>query len=106
MIIQGSNQPILIVFGDDIKENVLDLSVSLYTMAGELKHWDMPDLIISGDTAEARLTQEETAVFPAGACHIEIKWLDLDGVTQFNKIVADQIMFRSDKRILEVQDGD
>ena len=106
MIIQGSNQPLLIIFDDDIRENVQDLSVSLYVMGGELKHWDMPDLIIDGDTATAKLTQEETASFPAGACHIEIKWLDLDGVTQFNKIISDQIVYRSDKRILEVQDGD
>lgn len=102
MIIQGSNQPIVIRFGDDIKTNVSDLKVSLYTVGKVLKDWNMEDLNISGENAVAGLTQEETVAFPTGACYIEIKWLDLDGITQFNKIVKDQIVYRSDKRIMEV----
>ena len=103
MIIQGSNQPIVITFDDDIKENTKDLKVLLYTTSGELKSWTMDDLVIAGCSATAALTQEETLSFPVGNCYIEIKWLDSAGITQFNKIVQDRIVFRSDKRLLEVE---
>ena len=103
MIIQGSNQPIVITFDDDINENAQDLKVLLYTTSGELKSWEKADLTIAGNSAVAALTQEETLSFPVGSCYIEIKWLDSKGITQFNKVVQDKIVFRSDKRLLEVE---
>lgn len=122
MIIQGSNNPIIFTFPDDMS-NIKDIEIALFgfnildaetaspsvkcpcpTPAEEpieLKHWTKSDIQIEEKVITAPLTQEETTIFPCGKCIIEIKWLDEGGQTNFAKKISSKIVDRYDKTIME-----
>ena len=78
MIIQGSNEPIYIIFQDinDLPEG--DMSVSLRNEIEELKHWNKADLSVidNGYTYIAPITQAESKAWEAGPCVVEVKYVD------------------------------
>ena len=101
MIIQGSNWPLTFRFKNDMS-TVQDISVSLYAKdKTELKHWDMEDLQISGNMVVAPISQDESMLFPAGACSIEVKWLAADEYIYHNYIKRSIVDYRYDKTSLE-----
>lgn len=100
MIIQGSNTPILFKF--DYLPDYCE--VGLFQNGKELKHWSTADLTHLGDYIVATITQNESVLFAEGNATIELKWLDSDGVTNFNQIINTRIVKRDDKTIMD--DGD
>lgn len=100
MIIQGSNEPITLIFTDMENLPGNDMSISLRNETEEIKHWGMADLDIADGTYAAPITQEESKDWPEGPCKIEIKWLDSVGNTVFLRL-REEIMSWDDKRILE-----
>ena len=102
MIIQGSNEPIVITFDSDVSE-IREWSVSLY---GEdkrgaptvlLKHWDTADLVMDGMQAYAPLTEDETLEFHPCVASLEIKWLDSDNNIWHPYVARIRISGRNDK---------
>lgn len=103
MIIQGSNNPLVIQF-DAALDNIAALVVSLWTDApghvGQpLKVWAQEDMAISGDTAICRITEEETKSYPAGRLILEAKGMDHSGNTVFWDEYPIDVKRRRDKVI-------
>lgn len=98
-IIQGSNQPIIVTFDNDITD-IKDLHVALFSNHEPLKEWYMDDIIIEGNTATCPLKQAETLSFKRGACTIEIKWMDEEGDVYLSEIVRSQIIRRDDIHVI------
>jgi len=105
MIIQGTNVPITLTFPVSL-ERAREIEVSLREEnGGELKHWSRDSLSVDGCTVFCSLTQEETILFPACRCRIEIKWLDENGISNFADVIYDRISYRADKTVMGVSDG-
>lgn len=85
MIIQGSNEPILLTFGMDMSD-ISALSAGLFCKAtgATLKQWDLSDAVVGEPSTddygnvstqiELPLTEEETFAFPYGTAILEVKW--------------------------------
>lgn len=104
MIIQGSNNPLIIQFDAEI-ENIPTLVVTLWKdKAGYtselIKRWEAEDMTIEGDTAVCELTEDETRKFPASGLVIEAKGLDENGNTIFWDQYAVDIGQRRDRVIM------
>ena len=95
MIIQGSNNPIILEYDSPV-DKITDISVVL-TQRGSLhcngsgyaKQWRMADVQKSGKTILLPLTQYETLSFMPGKYDLEVKWIENDsiifgGVTGFD----------------------
>lgn len=105
MIIQGTNVPITLTFPVSM-EHAREIEISLREENGdELKHWSRDTLTVRGCTVSCCLTQEETILFPACRCRIEIKWLDENGISNFADVIYDRISYRADKTVMGVSDG-
>ena len=109
MIIQGSNNPLVIQFDADIS-GIPTLVVSLWCdMAGyfgrALKTWERDDMTISGDTAMCEITEAETRAFPTSKLILEAKGLDTDGNTVFWDAYPVDVKNRHDKVITLTQTG-
>lgn len=114
MIIQGSNNPIVIQFDASV-ENIPMLVVSLWcdsfgsSSTNPVKTWDKESMLIDEDTAICQITEEETASLPASMVFIEAKGLDGDGNTIFWDSQSVDVKKRRDKVIrltqVVVQDG-
>jgi len=101
MIIQSSNEPIIIKFSEDMTQ--IPMRITLWDNTNnKLKEWTNSDLIIENDTVTAPLKQEETAEFPKCMAKLEIKWLDSDKITKFSKKITIEITDRNDKTVMEV----
>lgn len=98
MIIQGTNEPIIIQFDGDTSA-ITDISIALYHRDNLLKKWTMSNLTIDGDVVIAPMTQEESMGFIPGDAHLEVKWIE-DGVTQFAEISDAFVEQRCDNTIL------
>lgn len=105
MIIQGTNVPITLTFPVSL-EGAGEIEISLREEnGGELKHWNKDTVTIDGKTVYCSLTQEETILFPACRCRIEIKWLDENGISNFADVIYDRISYRADKTVMGASDG-
>jgi len=109
MIIQGSNNPLVIQFDADVS-GIPTLVVSLWCdMAGyfnkPLKTWERSDMTINGDTAACDITEQETRNFPSAKIILEAKGLDGDGNTVFWDAYPVDIKTRHDKIITLTQTG-
>jgi len=107
MIIQGSNEPIIVDWTDINLEPTDTLSISLRNEIEELKHWAYADCTI--ETADKRILapidEEESIQWEPCRCVIEAKWLDDDGNTIFCR-ARDRIVRWDDHRILGGDGGD
>lgn len=98
MIIQGSNEPIIIEFDESIE--AIKMEMSLYTRNKELKHWSYSDLVISDKTVKAPLKESETMGYPVGDASVELKWKDQEGYNHFADILHTEIVPRRDKTLM------
>lgn len=104
MIIQGSNNPLVIQFD----ASVADMPVLLVTLWSDtagypnklLKSWDREQMTIDDDTVVCPLTETETKAFPNGNLVLEAKGLDEDGNTIFWDQYELDVMTRRDRIIL------
>lgn len=109
MIIQGSNNPLVIQFDADIS-TIPRLVVTLWSdlpghiAAPELK-WENGDMLIDGDTAVCPITEEQTRSLPASTLVLEAKGLDGEGNTIFWDEYRVDIKKRRDKVIHLTQGG-
>ena len=100
MIIQGTNVPITLTFPVSVS-SAKEIEISLHEENGkELKHWGKDSLTVEGNTVYCNLTQEETILFPACRCRIEVKWLDENGTSNFADVIYDRISYRADKTVM------
>lgn len=109
MIIQGSNNPLVIKFDADIS-TIPRLVVTLWSdMPGHttapLMIWENADMTISGDTAVCPITEEQTRNLPPVTLVMEAKGLDGDGNTIFWDAYSIDIKKRRDKVIHLTQGG-
>lgn len=101
MIIQGSNEPIIIELDDINDVPSGDISVLLRNEIHDLKKWGTDELRFDdyGRQIIASVLQEESAEWETGPCVIEAKWVDRLGNTILFSS-RDQIIARSDRRTI------
>lgn len=109
-IIQGSNDPLIITFDDDVSE-LPQIIVSLWVAKPGIKNdplkiWYSSDLSVDGDTVYCPLSERETARFPDTQVEILAKALDDSGHIRHWKEVTLDIMARKDKNIFLTEAGD
>lgn len=109
MIIQGSNNPLVIKFDTDIS-TIPRLVVTLWAdMPGHttapLLQWENEDMTIDGDTAVCPITEEQTRSLPANVLVLEAKGLDEYGNTMFWDEYKVDIKRRRDRVIYLTQGG-
>lgn len=103
MIIQGSNQPIILNIGKEASD-ISKLSCLLYSATSNLKHWELDDVTISEGKLTLPLEESETLEFPSGKAILEVKWLE-DGNIEFAKKLNIQVSKRMDTtQLIEVED--
>lgn len=110
MIIQGSNQPLLIRFEVTNVRDIQDISIVVCYHSAVLKNnadkivkrWGMSDVEINEvtNTVIAPLTQQETEDMQPGNASIEIKWMLGDGYVHHSTVAAMVIAARCDETIL------
>ncbi len=110
MIIQGSNNPLVIQFDADIS-GIPTLVVTLWcdlpggTGTKLVKQWSQDDMAVNGDTVLCQITEAETKALPANPLVIEAKGLDANGNTVFWDAYTVDVKHRRDKAILLTQTG-
>lgn len=102
-ILQGSNNPLVIEFDEDV--TVPKLSVTLWNSAKLLKAWDENTIDRDGNRIICALSEDETSAFPASNVTIEIKGLDDDGFTVFWEKFTINVEARKDK-VIKLTGGD
>lgn len=104
MIIQGTNKPILIDFEQDMSW-LKAIEIGLYSRDKQLlKKWDEHTVIINKNVIECPQTQQETVEYALGSCEILVKWLNLEGFTEFAEKIQDKVIPWTDKTILEIEE--
>ena len=103
MILQGSNNPLVLQFDASV-ENLPKLVVTLWSdrlsqSCHPLKMWEKADMDISGDTAVCPLTEQETAAFPQSTVLLDAKGLDGEDNTIFWEELRVDVMHRRDRFI-------
>ena len=109
MIIQGSNNPLVIKFDMDIS-TIPRLVVTLWSdmpgySARPVKLWENADMVIDGDTAACPITEAETKALSATTLVLEAKGLDGDGNTVFWDQYRLDLLKRRDRIITLTQTG-
>jgi len=99
MIIQGSNEPIVLTFGFD-PSTLKAIEVDLSKNDVMYKHWDKSELLFEDCDAICPLTQGDTMNFPKGILKLEIKWCDNDNYIYHAKVIDVVVVARSDKTIM------
>lgn len=87
MIIQGSNNPLVIQFDASVA-SIPALVVTLWSDSPGrgsqmVKKWELGDMTIDDDTAVCPITEAETKAFPSSQLILEAKGLDGDENTIF-----------------------
>lgn len=104
MIIQGSNNPLVIQFD----ASIADMPVLVVTLWSDtavyptkmIKRWNNEDMTISDDTAICPISEEETKNIPNGRLVLEAKGLDENGNTIFWDQYELDVMARRDRIIM------
>ena len=109
MIIQGSNNPLVIQFDTNISD-IPTLVVSLWSNLKGLDHsplitWNKSDMDISGSTAVCPVSESQTSGFPGTDLILEAKGLDGDGNTIFWDEYKVDLKRRRDRIIHLTQTG-
>lgn len=104
MIIQGSNNPLVIQFDTDV-DTLPALVVTLWSdnagyQTKMLKRWNIGDMEVTGDTAVCPISERETKSLPSGDLVIEAKGLDEFGNTIFWDQYKTDVKTRRDKIIM------
>lgn len=101
MIIQGTNNPIRIIF-EDINDMPSSIVVTLSNEIQVLRKWLTPEMEIDyeGHEITIPITQEESAEWEPGHCRIEVKILDEYNNTVF-AVANDEIIPWSANTVLE-----
>lgn len=108
MLIQGSNNPIVITFDASVAD-IPQLVATLWRRfaaagAAPIKVWTQEDMLIDGDTATCPLTEEETAALPSSGVTLEVKGLDEYNNTMFWQSVNVPVLARNDRIIDMVEE--
>ena len=111
MIIQGSNNPIILEFDSPV-DKITDISVVLAqkglrhcNVSGYAKQWRMADVQKSGKTILLPLTQYETLTFEPGKYDLEVKWIEDESII-FARVVTIYVEPRSDRtQFMDVRPG-
>lgn len=108
MLIQGSNNPIVITFDASVAD-IPQLVATLWRRfaaagASPIKVWTQDDMLIDGDTAVCPITEEETAALPTSGVTLEVKGLDAYGNTVIWQAVNVPVLMRNDRDI-ELTEG-
>lgn len=100
MIIQGSNNPIVIVF-DAAVDEMPQIVVTLWggRNSQPLKVWTLEDMTVTVDTAICPITEDETKNLPGTGVTLEVKGLDGDGGTVFWDAARLDTLQRNDRYI-------
>ena len=104
MVIQGSNNPLVIQFDKQV-DNLPQLVITLWydrssTMSKMIKKWEKDDMMVTGDTAVCSIDEIETSKLPAPALVLEAKGLDAYGNTIFWDEYKLDVKQRRDKIIM------
>lgn len=106
MIIQGSNNPLVVEFTDSVAE-MPALVVTLWrdkTGAEPtlVKEWQKADMMVSGDgkSVVCEISDEETAALCPVPHVVEAKGLDAEGKTVFWSACRVDILTRRDKAVI------
>ena len=106
MIIQGSNNPLVIQFDTDV-DNMPVLVVTLWSETGcpakMIKRWDVSDMEIVGNVAICPISERLTKSLPKGDLVIEAKGLDGEGNTIFWDQYKTDVLVRRDRVIMLTQ---
>lgn len=109
MIIQGSNEPIVLEFDRDMSE-VQKFSAVLFKQAkalstnsidSELKKWSREDAFIEDGKVILGLKEEETMKFPVGVATLEVKWLDNADVMFADEVQIDVVKWFDKTRLTD-----
>lgn len=111
MIIQGSNNPIILEYDSPV-DKITDISAVLTRRSslqcnesGYAKQWRMADVQKSGKTILLPLTQNETLSFMPGRYDLEVKWIENDSII-FARVVTIYVEPRSDRtQFMDVKPG-
>lgn len=104
MLVQGSNNPLVIKFDQDVSA-IPTLLITLWCDSNPrysdapIKTWETDDMTISGDTVTVGLDEDETAAIPAVRLVLEAKGLDSNGKTLFWSAYPIDVLNRHDKVI-------
>lgn len=109
VIIQGSNNPLVIQF-DAIVDNIPVLVVTLWDdlpgiCSSPIKTWRLEDMTVSGKTAVCPITEEETGRLSKNRLVLEAKGLDEAGNTIFWDDFPINVKPRRDRTIKLTQMG-
>jgi len=104
MIIQGSNNPLVIQFDASVAEMPV-LVVTLWSDTAMyptkmIKRWNTEDMTIQDNTAICPITEAETKAIPNGTLILEAKGLDENGNTIFWDQYPLDVKTRRDKIIM------
>lgn len=110
MIIQGSNNPLVIQFDANIAD-MPALVVTLWADTSEcspqiIKQWNTEDMIIDNDTAVCPISEDETKEISVSYLTLEAKGLDSDGNTIFWDQYKLDVKKRRDRIIRLTQEAD
>lgn len=104
MVIQGSNNPLVIKFSTSV-EDLTELVVSLWDKSKSrdngrfLRSWRKADMTISGDTAVIPMTEQLTQSLPPTSIFVLAKGLNEEGETVFWDEYVLPVKARLDKGI-------
>lgn len=97
MIIQGSNEPVIVEFRVD--HEIKKVDIALFDDQDNLvKDWSFDGGDITDNTVVASLTEDETMAFPCGILTLEVKWLDGNDSIWHGNVITVRCSKRSDKR--------
>lgn len=100
MIIQSSNEPIVIDFGESLTA-IKAMSIAMIDSNNKIiKRWSKDEIEFNGSLAICNQTQEETASYPIGTVKILIKFLNAQGKTEFIDKIYDVIVRWEDRKIM------
>lgn len=106
MIIQGSNDPLVIMFDESV-ENFPKMLVTIWrdsAMTKLVKKWRETDMQIAENMIVCPLTEQETAAFPPHQLIVEIKGLDENGTIVIYEAIPIEVMARHDSGIPLTED--
>lgn len=106
MIIQGSNEPLVIQFDESV--DTLDkLLVTLWADKPSrrlIRQWRETEMQIAQGTVTCPLTEQETAALPNGPLTVEIKGLDANGTVVIYEAIPIPVAIRRDGSIPLTED--
>lgn len=108
MIVQGSNNPLVLTFDQSV-DTIPSLSVTLWSATARntrpLMAWTNADMMINDDTVVCPMTESETQNLVSGKMVLEAKGLDENGNTIFWAEYPIDLHRRRDRIISLTQEG-